>query len=543
MADVSLAENRNFDYDTSGSTDLVEVVGLVVPSASGAVSITGDATNGLDVDVTRVIPGTTATALGKAEDTGHTTGDTGVMMLAVRNDAGTVIADTTLDYIPLTTDATGALRVTGTQYVEDVASAGGETVTLAGAIRQDTLSSTTSTDGDFANLKVNNLGRLYVASGAEYAEDSPSANADILMAVAAIRSDNPGAIVNADGDYIALRTDSIGRLWVNTQAIGSWGPGNSSLSTLVAGAAFFTTQINPTNAQSMAINVDEAGSLRVFPGMSTKTLSTQGTTLNATQTIFSWTGAQAVLVTLLQTTTITAGAITFEISYDGTNWVSMPTDSVLDPTTSPHAPISLPYTLQASTNKSFLLLPHGAAAMRIRTSTIITGTGTVTPVYSLLYDSPVDELVSVVPGTTATSLGKAEDAGHTTGDTGVFVLAVRNDAGVALTSTDLDYTAIAVDSTGAVHMAPATAVATGQVNVTNSAATLISARTNRKSITIVNRQNTAIFIGPATVSTANGLQIDAGAALTIQSSALIQGITAAASAAAEKVHYIEEYYA
>lgn len=34
-------------------------------------------------------------------------------MLAVRNDAGTALAGTTLDYIPLTTDANGNLRVSG----------------------------------------------------------------------------------------------------------------------------------------------------------------------------------------------------------------------------------------------------------------------------------------------------------------------------------------------------------------------------------------------------------------------------------------------
>jgi hypothetical protein len=36
-----------------------------------------------------------------------------VQVLAVRNDAGTALAGTDLDYIPFTTDATGALRVTG----------------------------------------------------------------------------------------------------------------------------------------------------------------------------------------------------------------------------------------------------------------------------------------------------------------------------------------------------------------------------------------------------------------------------------------------
>lgn len=71
----------------------------------------GDITNGLDVDVTRIIPGTTATALGKAEDAAHTTGDTGVQILAVRKDTAAALADTDGDYAPLEIDANGRLHV------------------------------------------------------------------------------------------------------------------------------------------------------------------------------------------------------------------------------------------------------------------------------------------------------------------------------------------------------------------------------------------------------------------------------------------------
>lgn len=60
--------------------------------------------------ISTVTPGTTATSLGKAEDSAHTTGDVGVMSLGVRNDLGAVLAGTDGDYVPFTTDATGALR-------------------------------------------------------------------------------------------------------------------------------------------------------------------------------------------------------------------------------------------------------------------------------------------------------------------------------------------------------------------------------------------------------------------------------------------------
>src|SRR6476620_8213272 len=48
------------------------------------------------------------------EDSPHVSGDKGTLTLAVRNDSGTVLAGSTGDYIPFTTDSTGALRVTST---------------------------------------------------------------------------------------------------------------------------------------------------------------------------------------------------------------------------------------------------------------------------------------------------------------------------------------------------------------------------------------------------------------------------------------------
>jgi hypothetical protein len=58
------------------------------------------------------------------------------------------------------------------------------------------------------------------------------------------------------------------------------------------------------------------------------------------------------------------------------------------------------------------------------------------------------ESLDVHPVANADSGVFAEDSGHTTADKGQFILAVRNDANAVLTDTDLDYSAIAVDSAG-----------------------------------------------------------------------------------------------
>lgn len=65
------------------------------------------------------------------------------------------------------------------------------------------------------------------------------------------------------------------------------------------------------------------------------------------------------------------------------------------------------------------------------------------------------DVASIVPGTGATNLGKAEDGGHTSGDVGVFALAVRNDTpNTAVSNTNADYSQISTSSTGALRMAP-----------------------------------------------------------------------------------------
>ncbi len=73
--------------------------------------IPGDATNGLFVNVTKLVPGTGATNIGKAEDAAHSSSDVGVMALAVRAAAATdrSAGNTDGDYEPLAVDALGRL--------------------------------------------------------------------------------------------------------------------------------------------------------------------------------------------------------------------------------------------------------------------------------------------------------------------------------------------------------------------------------------------------------------------------------------------------
>lgn len=51
---TNLDNLHNADFDTGAGTDTTPAIGIAVPASGGAAVITGDATNGLDVDVTRV---------------------------------------------------------------------------------------------------------------------------------------------------------------------------------------------------------------------------------------------------------------------------------------------------------------------------------------------------------------------------------------------------------------------------------------------------------------------------------------------------------
>lgn len=66
---------------------------------------------------------------------------------------------------------------------------------------------------------------------------------------------------------------------------------------------------------------------------------------------------------------------------------------------------------------------------------------------------------AIIPGVAATSLGKAEDAVHASGDTGVMSLAVQRNTPTS-TAADGDYVPLITDSSGRLHMAPAAAART-----------------------------------------------------------------------------------
>ncbi len=88
----------------------------------------------------------------------------------------------------------------------------------------------------------------------------------------------------------------------------------------------------------------------------------------------------------------------------------------------------------------------------------------------------VSSTTSITPGTAAANLGKAEDAAHASGDTGVYVLSVREDTPASSTSTTGDYQSFKTNSLGALYVDPsATRNPTNDTSTAYEASSVIKA--------------------------------------------------------------------
>jgi hypothetical protein len=112
-------------------------------------------------DGTNFVGGGTA-----AEDAPHASGAGGVFMLAVRDDGSTTWTDANGDYSPLAVDSVGRLKVSvggtlgGTPKTEDAGHASGDTGFMMLAVRNDAGAALTDADGDYSPVAVDGAGRL-----------------------------------------------------------------------------------------------------------------------------------------------------------------------------------------------------------------------------------------------------------------------------------------------------------------------------------------------------------------------------------------------
>ena len=168
MADVGIGIHRVIQ-DADGEAATVTGGRLDV----NAELIVGDVNVG-NIDVLSVIPGTGATNLGKAEDAAHTSGDVGVMPLAVRKDTLVNLVGLSGDYAPLQVSEDGGLWVsldmtTGTSKYFNIAGQP-STLTQYGSIplikMNDAVAAPSGhVDNDWTYFQTNIKGALYTTGG------------------------------------------------------------------------------------------------------------------------------------------------------------------------------------------------------------------------------------------------------------------------------------------------------------------------------------------------------------------------------------------
>lgn len=207
--------------------------------------------------------------------------------------------------------------------------------------------------------------------------------------------------------------------------------------------------------------------------------------------------------------------VTFEASPDaGTTWVAVNGQNV---TTGAMTTNGATGVLTANTTVAYNVTPLlGFDQFRVRATAFTSGSAAVVIHTSSQFvqtsvavlSAPTTTVTGTVTSTIAAAsntIAKAEDAAHTTGDTGIFTLGVRNDgAGIVLTSANLDYSPYSVDSVGTQYVRESPAVTSTITQVTPAAVstTLKAANTLRKSLLLYNGGTGDLYVAyGATAST------------------------------------------
>jgi len=291
-----------------------------------------------------------------------------------------------------------------------------------------------------------------------------------------------------------------------------------------------------TNGQLNAPQLDVNGNTKIVPASATlpvqlnasQTTTTGSiTTSTTTITVTDLAGVGAVTVTIFGTY---AGVnVTFEQSLDGSTWANataVPT-TLVNPTAISGATGVLTTNSTNIWNVSPLL---GVAQFRVRATAFGSGSASVRIEPSAQFVQPnvlvtnptAANLNATVTGTVtanigtggtgATSLGKAEDAVHASGDTGVAVWGVVNTGAATSFAANGDYSPHAVDVQGRRYVTMKAPAATlSNVSGSASSVTVLAANTGRLGATVTNDSSALLYLKlGATASTTSYTVVLAG---------------------------------
>lgn len=235
--------------------------------------------------------------------------------------------------------------------------------------------------------------------------------------------------------------------------------------------------------------------------------------------------------------------VTFEATADGTTWFPV---QGMNQSTGSLTTAGATGVLASSTTVVFTVSPLlGHSQFRVRSTAFTSGSAAVVIHPSVQFialpnSTQSTTITSLIPGVAATSLGKAEDAVHASGDTGVAVWSVRND-GSATTpaSATGDYQPISTDLKGTVFTrhSPANTATLANVAAATASTTILAANTNRRTAIIYNDSTSDMYLnyGGTASSTAFTVYVPSLATVTIigsEYSGALNGIWIAANGSA-----------
>lgn len=278
---IAATKQITHDGDTA-QVQMMGIFGLTGSEDSYTATLVNASSDGLHVSVRAIIAGTTATALGKAEDDAHSSGDTGVAVLAVRRDSAAVGSGTDGDYSTLNVNASGQLwtaavqsgtwTVTGAGGTFPVTDSGGSLTidnaalsVTGGGVEASALRVTLASDSTGV-LSVDDNGASLTVDGTVAATQSGTWNVGTVTTVTnavtvvgsaaedAAASGNPVLIGGRyDSSARTLETGDVGAIALNAsgQVLVEIAAGAGSGGTAMADGATFTrntTSLTPAGA-------------------------------------------------------------------------------------------------------------------------------------------------------------------------------------------------------------------------------------------------------------------------------------------------------
>lgn len=374
----------------------VQKVKLLDGTADSSAVIPGDATNGLDVDVTRL----PALVAGSAN-----IGDVDVASIAAGDNN---IGNVDIVSVPAPLSSTGA----GTE---------------AAALRV-----TVATDSTGV-LSVDDNGGALTVDGTVTANLSATDNA-VLDAIQAAVETLDNAISGSE-----MQVDVVGALPAGANAIGKLAAnsgvdiGDVDITSVTPG----TAAANLGKAEDAAHSSGDVGVMAL--GIRDDTLGAFSGAENDYEP-FHMTAAGRLYVSATVDAALPAG----DNNVGNVDIVTVPAD-----------PFGANADAASATGSISAKLRHLAATGIAGMTALPTGSNAIG---KLAANSGVDigdvDVASIVPGTGATNLGKAEDAAHSSGDVGIQVLAIRDDTLGAFSGAENDYEPLHTDATGALWVDP-----------------------------------------------------------------------------------------